>query len=455
VKWLIERGAAALFWDPGLGKTSVALTAHRMLMEAGAAGPALVVAPLRPCYAVWSHAGELGAWTDFAGVRVALLHGARKAEAALADADLYVVNYDGLRWLADSGALAGLLSRGVDTLVLDELSKVKRVGTQRFRKLWPHLPRFRRRWGLTGSPTANGYLDLFGQAKALDLGRALGPTFWRYRLDHFYPTGYQGYVWVPKPGAEDAIAARLEGLAHSARAEDHLDLPELVERELWVDLPEAARELYDRLEDDFVAAVGSGEVTAVNAAAAAMKCRQVAAGGVYLDGPGREVGEAHQAKVDALEDLVDELQGSPLLVSYEFRHDLERVRARLGAGVPDLGGDARRATALAEQFRRGELPVLCGHPASVAHGLNLQGACHHVCFFSPTYNMEHDDQLVRRVYRQGATANRVFVHRILARRTLDQDALAAVRAKRRGQAHLFRALAGGALTRSQDRGRRG
>lgn len=447
VKWLIAHPEAALLWDPGLRKTSTSLAAFMALRKAGAADKALVVAPLRPAGMVWSKTGELGKWADFAGLSVSLIHGAprQREEALAADADLYVINYDGLSWLGEGRRLADLCRRGVDLLICDELSKLKHTRTKRFRALRPFLGRFKRRWGLTGSPCSNGLMDLFGQVYTLDLGRRLGQYITHYRFQYFDACGYKGYEWKPKPAAEKQIYAKLKDLALSMRAEDHLDLPELVEENLWVSLPEKAQKAYDELEEELITALDEGAVVAANAAVASAKCRQVASGGVYLedgaDATKRQSVFLHDEKTDALKDLVEELQGSPLLVAYEFHHDLDRIRGVLGKKVPAINGGTsmHESAALIAKWNRGELPVLCGHPQAMGHGLNLQEYGHHVCWYTLTWNYELYDQLNRRLYRSGQK-NRVVVHRILARKTVDEAVAKALLTKGRGQDALLEAL---------------
>ena len=454
VKWLIQHPEAALFADPGLGKTSAAASAFQYLQRAKGVRKALVIAPLRVAFMVWTHdeGGELSKWSNFKTITTTLLHGSLKDERLNDDVDLYIINPAGLKWLIESGGLAQLLKRGVDTLIVDELSKLKHPKTQLFKMLKPFLPRFKRRWGLTGSPASNGLLDLFGQVYALDLGKRLGKFITHYRHQYFLPTGYKGYVWKPQEGAEDRIYYQLRDLAQSMRAEDHLDLPDLIEQNIWVDLPPPVRRAYVTLEADLIAQLEDRTVTAANAAVASGKCRQVASGGIYaseivdLDVPGltrtkRETIHLHDEKTNALSDLVDELQGTPLLIVYEFQHDLERIRKALG-DVPAINGQtsAREGQQLANAWNKGELPLLAGHPAAMGHGLNLQGFGSHIAFYSLTWNFELYDQTVRRVYRAGQKAKRVIVHRILARNTVDADIAQVLESKERTQSQLLDAL---------------
>jgi SNF2 family DNA or RNA helicase len=453
VKFLIQHPEAALLMDPGLGKTACTMKAFQALRQAKVVRKMLVVAPLRVAQLVWSLDGELGKWADFRDLTYTLLHGPKKAEALQQDVDIYVINYDGLRWLVESGGLKSLITRGVDLVIFDELSRLKHTRTERFRLLRPVLGRFKRRWGLTGSPASNGLMDLFGQVYALDLGRALGQYITHYRSKYFDPTGFGGYTWTIKPGSDKQIFKAIKGMALAMRAEDHLDLPELVERDVLVDLPPKALKLYQSMEQELIAQLEAGDVTAANAGVALHKCRQLASGGIYRETPctcqqvpcscdgAKRVSEAvHDAKTDALTELVDELQGSPLLIAYEFHHDLERIRKALG-NVPAINGQTKQAETLelVGAWNRGELPVLAGHPQAMGHGLNLQQAGHHVCWYSLTWDYELYDQLVRRVYRQGQ-ASRVVVHRILARQTVDLDVAAALRQKGSCQAGLFDAL---------------
>lgn len=462
VKFLLEHAASALFLDPGLGKTSITLAAIKLLKQKKLLDKVLLIAPLRVCYSVWPK--EVSKWTDFGGLKVAVLHGPKKDEALKSDADIYVINPEGLDWLlqakktkTDQGKtkvevdLRRFKNLGFDTLVVDELSKFKHTNTNRFKGLKLVLNTFRRRWGLTGSPASNGLLDLFGQCFILDQGRTLGPYISHYRMKYFVPS-HDGFSWNIREGAEDEIYERISPLALRMAADDYLDMPALIENNIRVDLPDHVMVMYNQLEEDLIAKIDSKIVVASTAAAASMKCRQVANGGLYLDPEvqaliklpksSREWVNLHTEKVDALADLIDELQGSPLLVAYDFAHDLDRLREKLGQDVPYIGGgvSAARSVELEKLWNAGKLPVLLGHPQAMAHGLNLQEMGNHVCWHSMTWDYELYDQFIRRVLRQGNKAKKVFCHHIMARGTIDEVVLAAVKSKRRGQNALFDAL---------------
>ena len=462
VKFLLEHAASALFLDPGLGKTSITLAAIKLLKQKKLLDKVLLIAPLRVCYSVWPK--EVSKWTDFGGLKVAVLHGSRKDEALKSDADVYIINPEGLDWLLQAKKtktaqgktkvevdLRRFKNLGFDTLVVDELSKFKHTNTNRFKGLKLVLNTFRRRWGLTGSPASNCLLDLFGQCFILDQGHTLGPYISHYRTKYFVPS-HDGFSWDIREGAEDEIYERISPLALRMAADDYLDMPALIENNIRIDLPADVMTMYNQLEEDLIAKLDSKVIVASTAAAASMKCRQVANGGIYLDQDvqaliklpksKREWVNLHTEKVDALADLLDELQGSPLLVAYDFEHDLDRLREKLGQDVPYIGGgvSAKRSSELEHLWNTGKLPVLLGHPQAMAHGLNLQEVGNHVCWHSLTWDYELYDQFIRRVLRQGNKSKKVFVHHIMARGTVDEVVLSSVKSKRKGQNALFDAL---------------
>jgi SNF2 family DNA or RNA helicase len=460
---LLEHAAAALFLDPGLGKTSITLAAIKLLKKKKVLNKVLLVAPLRVCHSVWPN--EIYKWKDFeSSLTFEVLHGPCKDDLLQnSDADIFIINPEGLDWLLQvqktktkagkikvSVDLRRFKKLGFDTLVIDELSKFKHIGTNRFKAMKLVLNTFARRWGLTGSPASNGLMDLFGQCYMLDQGRTLGQYITHFRSKYF-DQGYDGFSWTLKAGADELIYERLSPLA-LRMGDDLLDMPKLVENNIKVKLPDKVMRIYEKLEEDLIAKLDEGIVTVKTAATASMKCRQVANGGIYLDrdvqamvklpSGKREWADLHEAKLDALEELIEELQGAPLLVAYDFQHDLERIKKRFGKDVPYIGGgvSVTRSQELEAAWNRGELPYLFGHPQSIAHGLNLQERGQHVAWHSLTWDYELYDQFIRRVRRQGNKAKRVYVHHLIAAGTIDEVILAALKMKRRGQNALFAAL---------------
>lgn len=466
IKFLLEHGAAGLLLDPGLGKTSISLAAVKILKSKKLINKVLVIAPVRVCYEVW--AKEVEKWADFNKLKVVVLHGPKKNAALKEKADIYAVNFEGLDWLLQATKTkyqtkAGVLKTkvtvdrhrwkqlGFDLLIVDELTKFKHTTTSRFKTFKHVIGSFSRRWGLTGSISANGLMDLFGQCYVLDQGRTFGPYITHFRKTYFTPS-FDGYSFDLKPGAEEQIYERAAPLMLRMSANDHLDMPSLVENNIYVELPEDAREIYAHMEKELIAFLDSGVVTASSAAVKSIKCRQIASGGIYLEPDitklvkvkeKRKWANLHTAKVDAVADLVTELQGSPLLVAYDFEHDLDRLREKLNYDVPYIGGGVsmKRSSELCDLWNAGKLPVLFGHPQSIAHGLNLQEMGNHICWHTLTWNYELYDQLIRRILRQGNKSKRIFNHHILAQNTVDTIAvLPALRMKKNGQDAFYAAL---------------
>lgn len=435
IKFLLSQQCGALFLDPGLGKTSICLSAGRVLFNQGMIKRILVIAPLRVAHSVWP--SEVEKWRELEHLRVNVLHGKDKLKnLKRKDVDIDVINPEGLEWLLR------VMPRQFmwDWLIVDESSKFKHSNGVRFKLLKGHLHRFKRRTILTGTPAPNGLLDLFGQMYIVDMGRTLGAFVTHYRQKYFMPCGYEGTDWEPKPGAEKKIYAALKPVTMRMDAEDYLDLPPLIENDVFVELPGEAAKQYLNMENMLMAKVDDGLVVAANLAVATMKCRQIANGGLYTDSERAHAAKLHDAKSDAVLDLIEEHGGKPVLVAYEFGHDLERLREVLN-DPPFLGGGVspKRGRQIEQDWNAGKLPVLLVHPKSVAHGLNLQAAGDAVIWHSLTFDLEEYEQLIRRLWRQGRMT-RVVVHRIIALGTVDHAVVAALRHKAQVQNRLLDAL---------------
>jgi len=435
VKFLVTHGSGALWLDPGLGKTAIVLSAYRTLRLKGMVKKMLVLAPLRPAHGVWPV--EIKKWDQFADYSVGVLHGGAKAKVLKQNHDIYVINYEGLQWL--SSHLNGKVWP-FDILTIDEISYMKNPGTQRFKCLKPVLNKFDRRWGLTGSPAPNSLLDIFGPQYIIDQGATFGPFITRFRQEYFYPSGYGGYEWKIQPDGEVRIHEKLEDKVLRMAALDHLDLPELTYNNIYIDLPPAAKKMYKSFEDNLTIELDAGNVTAVNAAVAVMKGQQIANGGSYLDGDEREILHIHDAKTDAALELVEELSGQPCIIGYHFAHDLARLK-QVFPHAPIIGSGVigTKLDKIIKSWNAGEIPVLLAHPMSAGHGLNLQGSGHAVIWYSLTWSLETYEQFIRRLWRQGQK-NHIVVHHIIARDTVDEAILSAVKRKDKTQQKLLDAV---------------
>ena len=437
VKFLLSRGSSQLWLDPGLGKTSISLKTIQELHKAQQIKRVLIIAPLRPVYAVWPE--EIRKWDDFRHMPYTILHGQHKDKAFESPALIHIINFDGLAWL--SKMVKKHPSKfPYDMLIVDEISYLKNTRTQRFKALATMLDNFKRRIGLTGSPAPNSLLDIFGPQLVIDRGATFGKYVTHFRTAFFFPTGYGGYTWILQPGAEKKIHGLLANKVLRMAAKDYLDLPELIMNKVYVTLPEPAMKLYKELEKKLMTDINEGTVTASTAAVAIGKCQQIANGAVYLDGPEKEVSEIHDAKLEAVEELVSGLEGQPCLIAFHFQHDLKRLKklfpdaAVIGSGVT---GD--ELLSIVERWNTGQIPVLLAHPQSAGHGLNLQGAGNAVIWFSNTWSLEHHDQFIRRLWRQGQR-NNIIVHNIIAKKTIDEAIVKAVESKDNTQQSLMSAI---------------
>jgi SNF2 family DNA or RNA helicase len=386
---------------------------------------------MRVSQTVWP--SELAKWTDFENLTHTILHGPQKRMNLNKDVDIYLINPEGLLWLLQPG-----MPFNFDALCVDESTRFKNSQSKRFKLLRPYLPRFKRRWILTGTPNPNGIEDLFSQIYMLDLGRSLERFITHFRKEYMEPDGYSMFSWKPKSDAYERILPKIAPLILQLSAEDYLQMPELVYRNLYVDLPKESRQTYLEVENNFYTELAGEELAVANIAAAGTKCRQIANGAVY--GTDKTVHEIHNEKLDALESFVEELSGKPCLLLYEFIHDRERITARLGS-VPTLGDMAQKEfQKTVDRFNAGEIPVLLGHPGTVGFGLNLQGACHHICWFGIPWNLEFYDQAIARVYRQGQKESHVFVYHIVARDTLDEVVMRSLTSKDREQQGLLHSI---------------
>lgn len=438
IKFLLGQGAAGLLLSPGSGKTSITYAALKVLREKGMMRRALVIAPLRPAVSVWPR--EAAKWDDFQAFKVNVLHGKGKTVANLLDADVAVINFEGIEWIAE--VTKGMRDFPFDVLVIDELSKCRHGNTTRFRTLKPMLPKFKRRWGLTGSPATNGLEGLWGQMYVLDLGAALGRYVTHFRNEHFDKVGYGGYTLKLKDGADQRIYEAIRPLCYRLSTSELLKLPPLIYNTVEVDLPAEAVRAYREMEALLTTTLAETTITAAGAAAATQKCQQIANGGAYyLDDAGeRKWKHIHSAKVDAIVDLVEELQGEPAFIAYGFQHDLDRLQKAF-PDAPHIGGgtSSKHQLEVEDAWNAGKLPVLLVQPQAMGHGVNCQGTAGSVIWCGPPFDLGVWEQLIARVWRQGQQ-HPVTVHSVVARGTVDMTILRVLASKARTQTALLDAL---------------
>lgn len=417
---------------------------NRLKYEEFAIRNALVIAPKRVAEDTWSR--EQAKWEHLKHLKVVKVMGTKdKRLAALKEqADIYIINRENVEWLVET---LGTRWR-FDAVVIDELSSFKSAKSKRWKALRKVIFGSRYVYGLTGTPASNGYLDLWPEMYLLDHGERLGKTLGAYRSTYFNPGAHKGHVvfeWRLKPGARERIDARLSDICLSMSKEDWLDLPERTYNTIPVQLDNKARKLYDQFKRDKIlplvheheklaVAQGMDYDTAVvgdMAAQVSGKLLQMANGAVYDDDG--EVFHIHDAKLDMLAEIADTSAGQPILVFYNYKHDLKRLQERFPDAVKMGGEDVISA------WNRGEIPMLLCQPASAGHGLNLQDGGHIIVWFGLTWSLELYQQANDRLHRMGQRSA-VIVHHLVAEDTIDEKVMAALTAKDATQKGLLDAL---------------
>lgn len=430
-EFIIAHPVAALLLDMGLGKTSITLTAiNDLLFDSFEIHKVLVVAPLRVARDTWS--AEIEKWEHLKNLRYSVVVGMaqERISALLTPADIYIINRENIQWLVEESGLPF----DFDMAVIDELSSFKNHQSKRFRAFMKVRPKLKRIVGLTGTPAGNGLMDLFAEFKLLDMGERLGRLIGQYRNAYFQPDKRNGmviYSYKPLPNAERQIYDKISDITISMKATDHLKMPELVTTEYMVRLSEKEKEKYDRLKKELVLSTEDNEVTAANAASLSNKLSQMANGAVYSDD--ESIIDIHDRKLDALEDIIESMNGKPLLVAYWFKHDLERIKKRFD--VREI-----RSSVDISDWNSGKIPVALIHPASAGHGLNLQSGGSTLVWFGLTWSLELYQQTNARLWRQGQTADTVVIQHIIAKGTIDEQIMKALKTKDTAQAAIIIAV---------------
>lgn len=429
-EFILSHKEAAIFLDCGLGKTVVTLTAlEELLHDFFEIGKVLVIAPLRVARDTWP--SEIAKWEHTKNIRASVVMGSAKERTAalLKPAEVYIINRENVKWLIEESNMP----MDFDMIVIDELSSFKSYQAKRFRALMKLRPSVKRIVGLTGTPSANGLMDLWAEFRLLDMGKRLGRFISHYRDAYFLPdkrNQQMVFSYKLREGAEDAIYRRIEDTTVSMRAREYLKMPPLVSNIVHVALDERERKIYDDMKRDMVIAVENEEVDAVSAAALSNKLLQMANGAVYTE-EGKVVC-LHNRKLDALEDLAESANGKPVLIAYWYKHDLERIKSRLP--VQEL-----RSRENIEAWNAGRILLGVIHPASAGHGLNLQFGGSILVWFGLTWSLELYQQTNARLYRQGQK-DTVVIHHIVAVGTIDEKVMQALERKDKTQTALIDAV---------------
>lgn len=416
------------------GKTVITLTAIEQLYQEEKICKALVIAPLRTAIDTWP--AEIAKWDHLKNLDYAVAVGteAERKAAIRKDATVTIINRENVDWLINKSGLPF----DFDMVVIDELSSFKSYGAKRFKALLKVRPFIKRIVGLTGTPSSNGLMDLWAEFRVLDFGKRLGRYITRYRLSYFEPdkrNAQMVFSYKPLPDAEKQIYEKISDITISMKSVDYLDMPECIINEVPVYMSSAEQSVYDDFREDMVTKLKDDVIDAANAAVLSGKLLQMANGAVYdEEGFSHHI---HDRKLDALEDLIEGANGKPVLVAYWFKHDLERIEARLKSlHIPYARLDKPDSI---KRWNNGEVPVMLIHPASAGHGLNLQAGGSTLIWFGLTWSLELYQQTNARLWRQGQKET-VVLHHIISRDTIDEDVMAALKRKEKVQSDLINAV---------------
>lgn len=418
--------AQSMMWlDMGLGKTVITLTSLAHLLSTGYLRGVIIVAPIRVIRLVWRQ--EAAKWEHTKHLRFSMVAGTKdqRTRALMRPADIYLINYENLRWLAETLQtyyVAKDKPLPFNGVVWDEISKMKNSATDRVKAVRKVLDQFAWTTGLTGTPASNGYKDLHGQFLVVDRGVRLGTSKTAFKTRFYRKVGT--YKEVLYDDAEETIKNLIGDITLEMSAEDYNPLPDLIVNNIEVEMEGEVRAKYEQLEKEFFTQLDSGTTVEVfNQGSLTNKALQFSNGAVYPVA-GMPLWEPiHDLKLDALEEIIDEAQGSPVLCAYAYRSDAERIMARFRDLRPINLTECKTEgslTAAMDRWMKGDCQLMIGHPASMGHGIDgLQKRGRTVVWFGLNWSLDLYDQMNARVRRQGQGAP-VVCHRIMCRDTLDQ-----------------------------------
>ena len=371
----------------------------------------LVVAPLRVAQSTWP--AEIQKWDEFKDLKFIVLHGSDKEMLLKKQADIYIINYEGLPWLTSQQW------SGCDVLVWDELTRMKSWSANRVKAIKPFLPTFKYRLGLTGTPVPNGLGDLFSQIYMLDLGKRFTRSITKYRDKYFKPINIYNRKLVPYDSAVGEIYDKIKDLCFRIDANDWINIPKEIHTPLMLTLPNSLKVQYNELKKEAILELQSmSTITAVNAAVLLGKLRQFLSGSIYVN---NKVEHIHDYKLTVLKEFIDDLNGEPILVAYQYRHEIAKFRITFPqASFIESGMSNMHVNKIIADWNAGKIPILFGHPQSIGHGLNLQEACSKIMFYSLDFNLENYQQFIKRVSRQGQTESHVLIYYLVFSNTIDE-----------------------------------
>lgn len=439
----------ALWAEMGLGKSVATLNAIDEACLMGYDRPTLVLAPLLVASTTWPE--ESRKWDHLRHIRVVPIVGTEhnRVKALRLDASVFTTNYEQIPWLVEHFGAQWPFER----VIADESTRLKGFRTrqggiraQALAKVAHSKIKFFTE--LTGTPSPNGLLDLWGQMWMIDAGVRLGRTFTAFK-QRWFIEDRETFTIKPLPHAEQEIKTLLQDVCLTVQAKDWFDLKAPIVNNKYVELPSRARNLYKEMEDKFFFELDQHQVEAVNSAARSQKLLQLANGAVYVDPlteddsdpRSKMFKEVHDEKLQMLESIVAESSGKPILVAYNFKSDLARI---LKAFPRAVALTPRNVSSTMKDWNAGKIQMLLAHPQSAGHGLNLQDGGNILVFFGVNWNLEHRMQIVERIgptrQLQAGHDRPVFIYNILTKGTIDELVMARIESKREIQELLLEAM---------------
>lgn len=430
---VITDQALGLFLDMGLGKTVITLTAiNDLKYNRFAVAKVLVIAPKKVAESTWSKEAEKWDHLQLLRIRTVLGSVQKRIRSLNTPADIYIINRENVPWLVDYYRNAWPF----DMVVIDEFSSFKNHQSKRFKALKTVRSHIKRIIGLTGTPAPNGLLDLWAQIYLLDEGERLGKRITHFRERYFEPDQRnRDRVFSYAPKDEKAIQRLIGDICISMKAEDYLELPDVMYNTVPVLMDSKAQTAYNKLEKEMLLEVDESTIDAGSAAVLTNKLLQLCNGAVYDEN--RTMHEIHKCKIEAFLELIEGLNGKPALVFYNFQHDKERIRKALEKSK--LRVRELKTPQDETDWNNREIDILLAHPASAAYGLNLQQGGNHVIWFGLNWSLELYQQANKRLHRQGQT-EKVIIHHLTVVGGVDEDVVKALDGKTDTQDHLLQAL---------------
>lgn len=424
IKRLKDEKSFGLFAFPGSGKTAMALEAichHKK--------PTLIIAPLSILYATWLN--EPNKWDFSKNLTISVLHGSAKAENFNKRANIYLINPEGIPWLVDK--IKNTRRFPFKLLIVDESVKFKNPKSKRFKELKKILRTFENKYILCGNPIPNKFEDLWAQLQILDLGQRLGTSFYNFRQEFFYPTDYKRFNWELKPGAKEEIIRKISDIVNFVEVDEILELPDRVVIDLELEMPNKAQKMYTKMETDLFAILDQEDeekILAQNRTSALMKCWQIANGFLYSydESDNRSTHFIHDELIEITKEKVEELQGRPILITYNFNEDERRlIEAFPNATIVNHGSQMKQ---IEDDWNKGKINILLAQIHKLSHGVNLQyGPGRNILFYSLTYNFDTYDQLIRRFERQGSKHSSIIIWRLIVKNTIHKAIIKTIESK--------------------------